>query len=88
MHHPFEDEETVDYPCVHHGSRSRVKFEFQEVMTIKEAKQRKEVREIDLDTFMRVNDGIDDESELRWYECSECGGTVLFFPETYIQYVV
>lgn len=88
MYIPFEDEDVVSYPCPNHKEASAVDFNLDEVMTVSEAKEKDEVKEIDLDTFMRVNHGLNDNTELRWYSCSKCKKAILFFPESYAKYVV
>lgn len=88
MYVPFEDEDVVNYPCPHHGEASAVEFNFDGLMTVSKAKERDEIREIDLDTFIRVNHGLNDDTELRWYSCSKCEKPILFFPDSYAKYVV
>lgn len=88
MYIPFEDKDVVNYPCPHHQEASAVEFNFEDSMQVSEAKERDEVREIDLDTFIRVNHSLGDNTELRWYNCSECDKAILFFPDSYAKYVV
>lgn len=87
MYVPFEDKNVVSYPCPNHKEASAVDFDLDEVMKVSEAKEKEEIRDIDLDTFIRVNCRIDDNTELRYYKCSKCKEPILFFPESYAKYV-
>lgn len=83
---PFNEQDTVQYPCPEHDTKSSATFEYMETLDASEFLEYDDINKIDLDTFIRIND-IDFSDDVRVYECDECSAMIAYFPDSGCQYV-
>lgn len=83
---PFDNQDLVKFPCVGCGHNSVTDYIFSETLNTDEFRQEDYVNEVDFRTYLRMN-SIEDDEDIRVYECNECGYHISYFPTSGCRYI-